>query len=118
MSNQQPLVLQVELGPQFTLLVENKESTNETLTLEVGVKSSSLFGGVIGGGSFYDVPDEIDDSDPIYFYFGWINQNAGWLVHRQIRTSSLTSQALIANNGTVPDLATAWPLRATLTYSS
>ena len=67
--------------------------------------------------SFLPVPDNLDESDVTYFYFGWTSVLGGWLVQRQTRSSSLTLTANIANNGGTPDLATAWPNRAILTYS-
>jgi hypothetical protein len=100
-------------SPLFTIHLESVGS--EEFTLELAPHTSNRFD---GGANFLPSPDNIDDtSDPTYFYFGWIDVDNGWLIHRQDRLSSLTTDATIANNGTMPDLATAWPSRATLAYS-
>ena len=60
------------------------------------------------------VPDEIDESSPVYFYFGWESFNGGgWLIQRQLRE---TSAAQSAATGAV-DFAAAWAARETLGYS-
>ena len=60
------------------------------------------------------VPDEIDESDPVYFYFGWESFNGGdWLIQRQLReTGAAQSAAPVA-----ADFAAAWAARETLGYS-
>ncbi len=130
------LDLNVELGPQFTLEVVNKSGPEGVstlqleyaedvtpMTLEAGVKSSSLFQNNPGNGggsgtTFLPVSDNLDETDPTYFYFGWISVDGGWLIHRQERSSSLTSKATVSNNPGVLDLSTAWPDRLTLTYGA
>lgn len=67
--------------------------------------------------TFLADPDNIDESDATYFYFGWLSVSGGWLIQRQVRATAATTSATVSNNSGVPDLATAWPLRATLTYS-
>ena len=63
---------------------------------------------------FLPVPDKIDDtSDGNRFYFGWYSVNGGWLIQRQKRAGDEKHSATTG----YPDLASAWPHRATLTYS-
>lgn len=88
----------------------------EEFVIEIGPHMANNLGGG-GGTSFLPTPDNIDDNDPTYFYFGWISVNSGWLIRRQVRLTSLTTEATIANNGTMPDLTTAWSSRVSLTYS-
>ena len=65
---------------------------------------------------FLPKPDEIDDTDETYFYFGWGSVNGDWLVRRQLRSDASKDNARTPGNiyGT---LTTAWPNRATLNYS-
>ena len=65
---------------------------------------------------FLPVPDEFDDLTA-YIYMGWISLNGTWKIRRRDKTTLLTTEAGLSNNATVPDLTTAWPLRATLIYS-
>ncbi len=66
---------------------------------------------------FLGPSDETDDSDSVYFYFGWISINGSWLVRRQTRATSLTLNANIVNNASYANLAAAWPARTSLIYS-
>lgn len=70
-----------------------------------------------GGGNadpaFKPAPDECDDTDPQYFYFGWLDIAGGWLVRRQNRSDQSFMDAATG----FADLATAWANRATLGYS-
>ncbi len=76
--------------------------------------------GTVSGGSgsgFLPPPDESDDADAIYFYWGWSDQDAGsWLVRRVVRTNSIRSDATISNNPSFASLNLAWPNRASLNY--
>lgn len=66
-----------------------------------------------GGTEFLETPDEVDESDPTYFYFGWGNVDGGWLVQRQLRTTGASTRATTG----YADLTTAWPNRTNLTYA-
>lgn len=73
---------------------------------------------VIGSDSgFLPTPENLDDSDTIYFYFGWEIVEGGWLVRRQLRSDSSVLNATESNNGLYSDLVSAWLNRLTLTYS-
>lgn len=65
------------------------------------------------GSFFLPVPDEVDQTDATYSYFGWESVNGGWLVQRQLRSDAST---LSATTG-YTDLAGAWPNRTTLNYT-
>ena len=109
----------ISFSPQYEVYLESVGG--DEFVLEIGPHTANNylnFTGGTGGTSFLPVADLIDESDPIYFYFGWISVDNGWLVQRQVRTSSLTSNALAGINSGVPDLASAWPLRVTLNYNS
>jgi len=134
--------LQIGIEDSSSPLTIQMDNDSQILTLGVGIKysdtinipSGGLTGQILqknsditgdyhwvdadlsGGSNFLPIPDMMDESDPIYFYFGWISIDNSWLVHQQTRSSSLTSAARIDINGSVPDLATAWPLRVTLNY--
>ena len=101
---------------QFTPLFEVHfdSSINEQFYLEVGSNSSSQLSG--SGTSFLDTPDMIDETDAIYFYFGWTSVDSSWLIRRQVRLTALTVDANILSNGGIPDLATGWPSRVSLIY--
>ena len=101
-------------SPLFEIHLES--AGTEELVVEIGPHTTNNVGGG-GGTSFLPTPDNIDESDSTNFYFGWSSVNSGWLVRKQDRLSSLTTNATIANNGAIPDLATAWSSRLTLTYS-
>lgn len=64
-------------------------------------------------GGVSSVPDNVDQADATYFYFGWESVNGGWLVQRQLRSDGSTQSATTG----YADLAAAWPNRATLTYA-
>jgi len=70
-----------------------------------------------GGSSFLAAPEELDDSDDVYFYFGWAVVNGNWLVRRQTRLTAAYMDAVIATNAGEADLAAAWALRASLSYT-
>lgn len=70
-----------------------------------------------GGTSFLVVPDETDESDATYFYFGWESINGDWLVHRQTRATSQTVVANSTSNPSYVNLTAAWPDRTSLTYA-
>ena len=59
------------------------------------------------------LPDEVDQTDPTYFYFGWADVNGGWLIQRQTRASSQTASATTG----FLDLTSAWAVRETLGYT-
>ena len=61
---------------------------------------------------FLSVPNEIDDSDATYFYFGWNSVGDSWLIQRQVRATAITASV----NSGYANLAAAWADRATLTY--
>lgn len=69
--------------------------------------------GTDSSGGVVSAPDNVDQSDATYFYFGWENVNGGWLVQRQLRSDGSTQSS---TTGYV-DLASAWLNRTTLTYS-
>ena len=72
--------------------------------------------GASGGSPFLPRPDLIDDRDEMFFYFGWENVNGGWLIRRTERATAQQLAATEANNTSFPDLASAFPERANLTY--
>ena len=68
------------------------------------------------GTGFLPAADEVDDTDPTYFYFGWELVGSSWLVRRQLRTDSSPSDATMSNNPTHTILAAAWAVKETLNY--
>ena len=63
---------------------------------------------------FLPMPERVDDtSDGNRFYFGWQSINGGWLIQRQMRAGAEKHSVTTG----YADLASAWPHRATLTYS-
>lgn len=75
-------------------------------------------GGGSGGTAFMPQVDLIDDTNGTYYYFGWVDGGNGyWQINRQTRVNALIVRADSINNIAIPDLASAWPLRAGLTYS-
>lgn len=70
-----------------------------------------------GGSPFLPPPDLVDHLDVVFFYYGWENVNGDWLVRRTVRATGFQDSATSANNPSIPDLAAAFPDRATLTYS-
>ena len=70
-----------------------------------------------GGDVFLRDPDEVDDTDETYFYWGWTDIESGsWKVRRTVRSNASKTNATIVNNNVYVDLASAWPNRATLAY--
>ena len=59
------------------------------------------------------VPNLLDESNAIYFYFGWENVNGGWLVIRQNRSTSITESATTGH----ANLTDAFADRINLGYS-
>lgn len=58
-------------------------------------------------------PDETDESDLTYIYYGWISTRAGgWLVRRVDRATDAKTNAATG----YPDFASAWDNRETLQY--
>jgi hypothetical protein len=45
-------------------------------------------GGGSGGGTTFTRPDEVDFSNDIYFYFGWLKEDGSYSVERQKRSDS------------------------------
>lgn len=70
------------------------------------------------GSAFLRTPDEVDDTDETYFYWGWTDTAAGsWQVRRTLRANAAKTDATIVGDAGYADLAAAWIDRATLTYS-
>ena len=59
------------------------------------------------------VPNLLDESNAVYFYFGWENVNGGWLVQRQNRSTSITESATAGHT----NLTDAFADRINLEYS-
>lgn len=78
--------------------------------------TEDLVGNGGGGSSFLSSPNLIDDSDEVYFYWGWISVSGSWLIRRTLRTTALKENASITNNAGSPDLTTAWAIKDTLNY--
>lgn len=58
-------------------------------------------------------PDETDESDLAYIYYGWVSTPVGgWLVRRVERSSEAQTNAATG----YPDFASAWENRETLQY--
>lgn len=95
------------MGPEFLVKVVQESPVTE-FQLVVGTRS---------GGKKFPLPDLFDETTEFYFFFGWEEILGGWLIHRQVRLSSLTIRADIDNNSSVPDLTSAWAIRETLAYS-
>lgn len=58
-------------------------------------------------------PDETDESDLTYIYYGWISTRAGgWLVRRVDRVTDVKTNAATG----YPDFAAAWENRETLQF--
>ena len=102
----------ISFSPQYEVYLESVGG--DEFVLEIGPHTANNYLDT-GGTSFLPVADLIDESDPIYFYFGWISVDNGWLVQRQVRTSSLTLKALAFNNSSIP-FNDAWTNRSTLMY--
>ena len=65
---------------------------------------------------FNPFPDEYDDTQTDYYYFGWESINGSWLIRKRSKTSSLYTEANNVNNPTYATLALAWVDRVSLTY--
>ena len=61
-------------------------------------------------------PEQIDEADADYFYFG-ATINGAWQVRRQSRATAKIETARANNNSSHADLDSAWGDRAGLTYS-
>lgn len=70
-----------------------------------------------GIGEGFPDPDQIDETDATYFYFGWESFNGSWLIERQLRSTSSSEIATIVLNSGYADLTAAWTDRATLVYA-
>lgn len=64
---------------------------------------------------FMDIPDLLDETDSVYFYFGWQLADT-WRIERQVRATSQAQYANMGNNADLNDLAEAWPVRAILEF--
>lgn len=62
------------------------------------------------------IPQNIDESDSTYFYFGWESVNGGWLVRRVFRSSAVKLDATQLNNSAYVDLPSAWAQRTNLVF--
>jgi hypothetical protein len=58
----------------------------------------------------------IDTEDETFFYWGWENINGSWAVRRTARSDAEYWDATILENPTFPQLADAWPNRASLFF--
>jgi hypothetical protein len=103
-----------KFSPLFEIHLDSVGSSE--FVVEIGPHTANNLGGG-GGSSFLAAPDNIDDADSIYFYFGWAAVNGGWLIRRQVRSTSLTTDATVSNNIGILDLATGWSSREILTYT-
>jgi hypothetical protein len=52
------------------------------------VDSGGGSSGGSSGGSTFTQPDEVDFSDTIYFYFGWLKDDGSYSIERQKRSDS------------------------------
>jgi len=69
------------------------------------------------GSTGYPFPDILDESDPVYFYFGWDFTGSDWAIQRQERSTSQTTIAVFSANTTHATLDSAWEDRIVLTYT-
>jgi len=139
MSNSETLTLQPELST-FTLNIDettndkavvnclangnvdlNIDSSLETIHIDVPAHEKlnlNLQGVGLQGppGTLFDCPDELDESDSVYFYFGWIDVDGGWYIQRQVRLTSATLSATMVGNPDETTFTDAWDAREDLTY--
>ena len=76
------------------------------------------FGGTGGGGTgttFLDPPDLFEET-ATHFYMGWLDIGGSWLIRKQDRPTSLSTDATIIENNAYATLAAAWAARDTLVY--
>jgi hypothetical protein len=64
---------------------------------------------------FRKAPILIDDAGVTYFYFAW-DYGSTWLIRRQVRGTSTTSDAIITYNSGYSSLTEAWADRGILVY--
>jgi hypothetical protein len=69
------------------------------------------------GTTFLPAPDNIDDTNSTYFYFGWSNISNSWKIRRQNRLTLSLEDAGINNNSLYTNLTSAWANRSSLTYN-
>lgn len=81
--------------------------TELLLRLEVAAASSS---------SWLPPPDNSEDTDATYFYFGWEDVGGSWLVRRQLRADATTMDATDTDNPSHLNLTSAWASKETLIY--
>jgi len=89
-------------------------SNFELLSGGAGVDDSSGSNNVVSSSNL-PVPDLLDENNPIYFYFGWIN-NGNWIIHKQVKSTSVYTVASLTNNTSYATLDEAWLERENLTY--
>lgn len=67
---------------------------------------------------FLPTPDLADESDPIYFYWGWVSiDDTMWLIRRVERATTARADAAIDTNIGYPTLVEAWAAREILNYA-
>lgn len=118
------LRLEVDSTTELMMAVDSQElslSSTEPIELVLQIESQQLELGTasvaVGTDSALLPPaDMIDDTGATYFYFGWLNVSGSWLVRRQLRANSATTDATVINNATHTILAQAWAVKETLNY--
>lgn len=62
------------------------------------------------------LPNQLDEANAAFFYFGYENVDGSWLIRLQDRATSQTLNATSTNNPAFIDLAASFPNRETLVY--
>lgn len=76
---------------------------------------TTFVGEVTGVSSFLDPPDLFEETAD-HFYMGWLSVNSGWLIRKQDRPTSISTDATIVENDSYATLALAWAAKDTLVY--
>lgn len=63
------------------------------------------------------VPDLIDEASADFFFWGWEDDTATWIVRRIDVDDSTFDEASFSTDSQYPDLTSAWAQRQTLTYT-
>ncbi len=70
-----------------------------------------------GGGASFLPPPDLTSEAADFFYFGWVDVDGAWRIHRQSRLSGAVGRANGAGTAEYADLTSAWANRTLLTYA-
>lgn len=66
---------------------------------------------------FLPTPEQFDETNSDFFFFGYEEVDGSWLVRRQSRQTGQSQDATLAGNPSLPTLAASFPIRETLVYT-